>query len=127
MLQEEKKEQHQHQCPKCARAFRTKKKLRKHKSKAHREDYDPSKARLEPHTIPATVTTLKVINLYPAGRKSPLGYHPDQLPLARVTYYQGLQKVPDMIVDYNALSHRFPVDVLDFYMRKLELVPKGGK
>jgi len=125
--QEEEKKQQRYACAKCDRTFGKKDRLRRHRNKKHRQDYDSGKGELLPHVIPDAVTTLKIVDLYPAEQKAPLGYRPHQLPLARVTYYLGLEKKPDMIVDYQAVRERYPVDVLDFMMRRVEIVHKGGK
>ena len=125
-LEEEKKQQ-RYACKRCDRSFDKKARLRRHCYKVHRQDNDDSKGPLEPHVIPASVVSLKIVNLYPAEKKAPLGYRPDQLPLARVTYYLGLEKVSDMIVSYEAVRQRFPMDVLAFMMGHITLMPTGGK
>lgn len=109
-------------CSKCARTFRTRDDLRRHQRKEHRRDYESYKSHA-PHVIPSGVTTLKVNRAFRVGMQPPAGFRPEQLPLAVVTYHLGAEKVRKVVCAYQDVQARFPKDLCDYFMRRIELIP----
>ena len=112
----------------CGESFTRKDYMTKHRERAHRTRYGDNPPVYTPlDTIPADITEVKIKNLYfieKRIKKVPPGYDPALLPLAKVTYFQGLGPTPPLMVSYNELRERFPRDINKFFMARTILVPK---